>query len=66
MNHYLLKRAFSILLTSSCLLNSYAQNLSEEEQKLYDLVMEYRAAKGLPEILLSPSLTIVAQTQLKI
>lgn len=60
-----MKRAFWILFTSCFSLHSFAQNLSEEEQKLYDLVMEYRAEKGLPEIPLSPSLTIVAQTHVK-
>ena len=38
-----------------------AQGLSEEESKLYDLIMEYREARGLEEIALSPALTEVAQ-----
>jgi uncharacterized protein YkwD len=42
-----------------------SQELSEEEQKLYDLVMEYRSENGLLEIPLSSSLTIVAQTHVK-
>ena len=46
-------------------LTSFSQDLSEEEQKLYDLVMEYRSEKGLSEIPFSPSLTIVAQTHVK-
>ncbi|MCU0843567.1 MAG: CAP domain-containing protein [Spirochaetes bacterium] len=32
-----------------------------EEMKLYDLIMRYRAGRGLPSIALSPSLTHVAQ-----
>ncbi len=35
--------------------------LQEEEQKLYTLVMDYRALKGLPPIPLSPKLSRVAQ-----
>jgi uncharacterized protein YkwD len=61
----LMTRALSILFVTCFLFNSFAQNLSEEEQRLYDLVMEYRDEKGLPEIPLSPSLTIVAQTHVK-
>lgn len=36
--------------------------ISAEEMKLYDLINEYRATKGLAEIPLSPSLTFVART----
>lgn len=36
--------------------------LSQEEMKLYSLIMEYRAEKGLPKIPLSKSLSYVAQT----
>jgi uncharacterized protein YkwD len=36
--------------------------LSSEEQKLYDLIMEYRKSKGLASIPLSGKLTLVAQT----
>ncbi|HAA17794.1 MAG TPA: CAP domain-containing protein [Cytophagales bacterium] len=42
--------------------NAWAQSLSTEEQKLYDLIMEERALEGLPNIPLSKSLTMVAQT----
>ncbi len=35
--------------------------LSDEEQKLYDLIMEYRRRQGLPSIALSKSLTYVAK-----
>jgi uncharacterized protein YkwD len=37
-------------------------SLSQEEQKLYDLIMEYRKSKNLPPIPLSLKLTKVAQT----
>ena len=36
--------------------------LTKEEQKLYDLIMEYRKSKGLESIPISPKLTLVAQT----
>lgn len=36
--------------------------LSQEEKKLYDLIMEYRKSKKLPPIPLSARLTMVAQT----
>ena len=36
--------------------------LSKEEQKLYELIMDYRRSKGLPSIPLSAKLTTVAQT----
>lgn len=41
------------------------QNLSEEEIKLYELVMEYRAKNGLPSIPLSVSLTKVAKAHVE-
>lgn len=37
-------------------------SLSSEEQKLYDMIMQYRAENNLPPIPLSASLTYVAQT----
>lgn len=43
----------------------WSQKLTIEEQKLYDLIMQYRTERGLPVIPLSPSLTIVAQTHAK-
>jgi uncharacterized protein YkwD len=45
--------------------NSFSQKLSNEEKKLYDIIMEYRKEKGLPNIPLSKSLTFVAQTHVK-
>lgn len=44
---------------------SYSQTLTNEEQKLYDNIMEYRKSKGLDNIPLSKSLTFVAQTHVK-
>ena len=44
---------------------STAQELSSDESELYNLVMQYRKAKGLPTIPLSKSLTFVAQTHAK-
>ncbi len=40
-------------------------SLTPEEQRLYDLIMQYRSTKGLPSIPLSPSLTFVAQQHVK-
>ncbi len=39
-----------------------AQDLTDDELYLYNLVMEYRESLGLPSIPLSPSLTFVAKT----
>jgi uncharacterized protein YkwD len=36
--------------------------LSSEEKKFYDLMMAYRKSKGLGPVMLSPKLTLVAQT----
>lgn len=44
---------------------SFSQRLTSEEEKLYQLIMEYRQQNGLPSIPRSPSLTIVAQTHSK-
>ncbi len=41
------------------------QGLQPEEQKLYNLIMQYRQQAGLPAIPVSPSLTFVAQTHAK-
>lgn len=60
MNYFLLFFALSIFQFTS-----FAQDLSAEEKKLYELVMEYRKEKGLAEISLSKSLTFVAQTHAK-
>ena len=43
----------------------FGQNLSNEETKLYNIIMQYRYSKGLPKIPLSKSLTFVAQTHAK-
>ncbi|MCF8342445.1 MAG: hypothetical protein K9I82_15825 [Chitinophagaceae bacterium] len=53
--------SFFLLLSSI----SFSQVLSEEERKLYDMIMEYRKEYRLPTIPLSPSLTFVAQTHVK-
>ncbi len=44
---------------------SFSQVLSGEERKLYNSIMEYRRANGLPTIPLSASLTFVAQMHCK-
>jgi len=44
---------------------SFSQVLSEEERKLYKIIMEYRKENGLPNIPLSASLTYVAQMHCK-
>lgn len=59
-------KTFSLLLC--CLsIGSFliGQNLSTEEQQLYDQIMQYRAQQGLPRISLSPSLTYVAQMHVR-
>lgn len=45
-----------ILVSKACA----GDGLEPEEQKLYNLINEYRAANGLPAIPLSPSLNLVA------
>ena len=40
----------------------WAQELTAEETKLYNYIMQYRQQNGLPVIPLSPSLTTVAKT----
>lgn len=48
-----------------CMKVSVAQNLSNEEQDLYDIIMAYREIHQLPSIPLSEALTIVAKTHVK-
>jgi hypothetical protein len=60
-----MKLKIAVVVNFLFLLNNYnsaAQKLSQEEEKLYDLIMDYRQEFGLPIIPLSSSLTIVAQT----
>jgi uncharacterized glyoxalase superfamily protein PhnB len=56
--------AFLFVLLISAI-TSFSQKPTNEEMKLYNLIMEYRKTKGLPGIPISPSLTIVAQTHIK-
>lgn len=60
-----MKTIILVITLSFFALTINAQELSSEEQKLYDLMMAYRKKKGLPEIPVSPSLTIVAQTHVR-
>lgn len=55
---------FLLILTGFTFVNdSYREvTLSQEEQKLYELIMEYRKSKKLDPIPLSAKLTMVAQT----
>ena len=57
MKFYLLSILLSFLTSIG-----FAQKLSEEESKLYNLIMEYRKEHNLPPIPISKSLTTVAQT----
>ena len=53
-----------VILTSTFFLFSslaFGQGLSEEESKLYDLIMEYRESRGLEVVPLSPALNQVAR-----
>lgn len=60
-----MKQALLTLTFFFIFLQGYSQTLSEEETKLYNIIMEYRAANGLPNIPHSKSLTFVAQTHVK-
>ncbi len=55
----------SLLFVAMFVLQTTAQTLTDEERKLYDIIMDYRKQRGLPTIPVSPSLTIVAQTHVK-
>ncbi len=57
-----MKTVFSILTLVLISISSFTQELSKEELKLYNLIIEYRKSYGLPEIPISKSLTFVAQT----
>ena len=59
------KKFLIVVLFSLVYGNFSSQILSTEEKKLYDMIMEYRKEKGLPNIPLSNSLTFVAQTHVK-
>ncbi|OUT72222.1 MAG: hypothetical protein CBB76_01940 [Crocinitomicaceae bacterium TMED16] len=56
---------FLLFLFCLQLLPVLSQEPSSDEQELYELIMDYRASKGLPNIALSPSLTKVAQIHSK-
>jgi uncharacterized protein YkwD len=56
---------FSLFLLFTSFEHTQKPFLTSEEQKLYDLLMDYRKSKNLPSIALSSSLTIVAQTHAK-
>jgi len=58
-------RLLWVILFFSITTTLWSQTLTIEEQKLYDLIMQYRKELGLPMIPLSPALTIVAQTHAK-
>lgn len=64
-----MKKTTLTLLFLLCHVIAFAQNkkvcLSEEEYKLYEMIMQYRKTKNLPVIPLSASLTFVAQTHCK-
>jgi hypothetical protein len=53
----------ALCICSHCI--SFSQTLTDEEKKIYNYIMAYRAQNNLPNIPLSPSLTIVAQTHVK-
>ena len=64
-NARIAKRLFLLTIFITTTFQSVAQELSKDESELYGLVMKYRKSKGLPEIPLSKSLTIVAQNHAK-
>lgn len=53
---------FFLLLLHTCM---QGQQMSAEEQSLFNQIMSYRKSKNLPPIPFSPLLTIVAQTHAK-
>jgi uncharacterized protein YkwD len=59
-------KKFILFMILSIVSSAYlTQELSTEEMKLYNNIMEYRKVKNLPSIPLSKSLTFVAQTHVK-
>lgn len=60
-----MKKLIPLLILSFFISMVSAQELTEEEIKLYDKIMEYRKEKGLPVIPLSPSLTFVAKSHVE-
>ena len=66
MNHFSrIKPLFVFLSLFMMSSNIKAQVLSDEERKLYQLIMDYRKEKGLSVIDISKSLTKVAQTHVR-
>lgn len=62
------KSAQIVLYCFLCLflpLIAHAQQLNDEERKLYTLILKYRTEKGLRSIPFSSSLTLVAQMHVK-
>jgi uncharacterized protein YkwD len=57
-----MKNPFLFILFCLSSVTFFAQDLTQEETNLYNLIMQYRAEKGLPSIPLSTSLTFVAKT----
>jgi len=60
-----MRKAFLLILILLFSESVFSQPLSLEETKLYEILMQYRAEKGLTKIPLSSSLTFVAQTHAK-
>lgn len=58
-------KLFLTVLACLVSVSMFGQSLSTEEANLYDILMEYRASRGLPKIELSKSLTFVAQTHVR-
>ena len=58
-----MSRLLTLLLISSIGLNALGQSvcISDEEKKLYDIIMKYRKQKGLSKVELSPKLIQTAQ-----
>jgi uncharacterized protein YkwD len=57
--------AFSVFAATGESFNAERVALSDEEKELFDSINEYRAAKKLPPVPFSASLTFVAQTHVK-
>jgi len=60
-----MKKLLFLLVVPFVMGSAIAQELTQEETNLYNLIMQYRAEKGLPSIPLSTSLTFVAKTHAK-
>lgn len=60
-----MKKCLLIIVSLFILSDIFSQVLTPQEKELYNLISEYRKSNNLPDIPVSKSLTVVAQTHVK-